>query len=331
MLVPMTDETEFQTPRMAVVAGVIAVGVIFLFLHTFGGQVLAQLGEEITGSDEVWRYRGLSTLTVMGGVLGALVAAMRFRLETWQTNLGWSFRACSVAAVFAVVAQSWTGLLGAAFVMGAASGWVLTTLATGMRASVGTRRLGFVVGGGLTLSLVLGEGSFILAELFGDSTRGAAIVVAMLSAATSVVVPFLTPLEPSMDMTEDYRGRALGATWVALFSVGVIGNLYTSALGSGIEGVLPFLIGVGILPLLGRLIDSGYRKIQLIAAGIFVVGGTFGLDSMGHAFTMIALAVLWIALLAFYFAARSGRVWIAAGTVTLVWFVAPYVGSLLGS
>ena len=62
----MTDETEFKTPRAALVAGVLAVGVAFTFLRTFGGPVLNQLGLVLSDSVEIWRFRGLSTMVVLG-------------------------------------------------------------------------------------------------------------------------------------------------------------------------------------------------------------------------------------------------------------------------
>ncbi|GAB5559708.1 MAG: hypothetical protein SynsKO_13550 [Synoicihabitans sp.] len=325
----MSDETEFQSSKGAAIAGAIGVGVIFLYLQTFGGRVMLELGQEIADADETWRYRGMSTLMVLGGVLGALVAAMRFRLEVWQTNLGWSFRACAVAAVFAVVAQNWTTLLGAAFLAGIASGWVLTTLATGMRSSVGTKHLGFVVGGGLALSIGLGQVAYLLADLFGDSTKGTAVVIAMLAAATSVVVPFLTPLEPSMDMTDNYRGKGLFATWLAFFAIAVLANLYASASGIDIAGIGPMVVGICVLPGLGWLLDGGQRGVQLLAAGGVVIGGMVALVGLGYLFSILTLLVTWMSLLGFYFAARGGRVWVSAGTVVWVWILAPYVAEFL--
>jgi hypothetical protein len=319
----VTDETEFQTPRVALVAGVLAVAVAFTFLRTFGGPVLNQLGVAIAESDELWRYRGLSTLVVLGGGLGALGAAMRFRLEVWQTNLGWSFRACSLAVVLAVVATSWSGLLAAAFAMGAAAGWVATTLATGMRASVGTRRLGIVVGGGLALSSLLAELAFIMAGWFGDPVKGAAIVIAMLLAATSVVVPFLTPLEPSMDMEDGYRGRGLLINWVVMLAV--MGSAFAIFNGGGVipsHGV-SIVLNIVTPLVVGRWLDADHRRYALWAAVSILIVGNILQNTPGVGALVPLIAISWMTVIAFHFAARGGRVWVAAGTVFLLLFIAP--------
>lgn len=325
----MTDETEFQTPRVALGAGVVAVAMAFLFLHTFGGRVLVQLGNEIVGTDEAWRYRGLSMLMVMGGILGALGAAMRFRLEVWQTNLGWSLRAGSLAAVFGAMVDGWSGLLGAAFAMGAGAGWILTTLATGMRASIGTRRLGIVIGGGLALSVLLGEFALFMASLFGDPIKGAAIVIAMLLAATSVVVPFLTPLEPSMDMESGYRGKGLAFNWILMAAVLGAGSALQGG-AAAVAGHLSIVSAGVIIPLLvGRWLDADHRRYALVTGvAILAVGAVLG-KSAGIGSLMPLMATAWITAVAFHFAARGGRVWVAAGTVGLVLFVAPFAASQL--
>lgn len=323
----VTDETEFQTPRVALGAGVVAVAVTFLFLHTFGGRVLTQLGSEIIGTDEAWRYRGLTTLVVMGGLLGALGAAMRFRLEVWQSNLGWSFRAGSMAAVFGAMVSGWSGLLGAAFAMGAAAGWILTTLATGMRSSIGTKRLGIVIGGGLALSILLGEFAFFMASLFGDPTKGAAIVVAMLLAATSVVVPFLTPLEPSMDMESGYRGRGLALNWLLMATIlGAGAALHGSA--PTVAGHLSIVATGVLIPLLvGRWLDADHRRYALVTGAAILAVGTLLGNSAGIGSLIPAIVTAWIVTVTFHFGARGGRVWVAAGTVGLVFFIAPFVAS----
>ena len=321
----MTDETEFKTPRAALVAGVLAVGVAFTFLGTFGGPVLNQLGLVLSDSVEIWRFRGLSTMVVLGGMLGVLGAAMRFRLEVWQTNLGWSFRAGSLAVVLTVVATAWTGFLAAAFTTGVATGWVLTTLATGMRASVGTGRLGVVVGGGFALSVLLGELAFVMAGWFGDPVKGAGIVIAMLLAAASVVVPFLTPLEPSMDMEEGYRGRGLLINWAVMLAV--MGSAFALFEGNGAVPGHGVSIALNIItPLVvGRWLDADHRRYALWAAVSILIVGNILQNTPGVGALIPLIAISWMTVIAFHFAARGGRVWVAAGTVILLLFIAPNI------
>ncbi len=318
----MTDETEFKTPRVALVAGVLAVAAAFTLLATTFGFILSELSGNLAKLGEVGPYRGLVTMGVLGGALGAVGAAMRFRLETWQTNLGWSFRAGSIATVLAVVATSWTGLLVAAFVMGAAGGWILTTLATGMRASVGTRRLGVVVGAGIACALILGEGGLVLGSWFGEPIKGAGIVIAMLLAATSVVVPFLTPLEPSMDMEAGYRGWGLAVNWVVMSAV-IVGGFSIYRGGTEMpDSYLNIFVSVVCSLLLGRWLDADHRRYALLAAVGTLVVGSILRDTPGIGTYAPIIAISSTAVIAFHFAARGGRVWVAAGTVVFVFFIA---------
>ena len=83
----------------------------------------------------------------MGGIAGSLLAAWRFRLELYPRQLANAFRGCGLAAVLALIAQTLSFLLLAAAAVGLALGWLTVTLSAGLRATVGTRRLGLDSGG----------------------------------------------------------------------------------------------------------------------------------------------------------------------------------------
>lgn len=322
----MTGDTEFETPKSALVVGVLMVGVGLLFVHRFAGTVMTELAVEVVGDDESWRYRGMSTLWVLGGLLGALGAAMRFRLEVWRSSLSWGLRACSMAAVLAVMAENWTVLLIASFATGASAGWLLTVLTTGLRASVGTLRLGVIVGVGFALSVGLSEAAERLAALFGDPIKGGGVVVALLVAAGSIVAPFLTPQEPSMAMEPEYRGRGLLIQWLVLTAIAV----GITAAGSGATApALWWWLALAVAPMLGGWLDAGQRRWPLIAAVGLValaLSGVVG-ENLAGGLTLLARSLLTVC--AIYFAARGGRVWVAAGTMAWVVFLGPYVVGLL--
>ena len=295
----MSADTEFTAPRSAQIAGTCLVGLALLFLSRFADTVMAELAGEIVGGGEAWRYRGLSTLWVLGGLLGALGAAMRFRLEVWRGNLSWSLRACS-------------------------AGWLLTTLTTGMRASVGTLRLGLVVGSGYLLSNVLGEGAVFVAGWFGDPIKGGGVVVAFLMAAGSILAPFLTPQEPSMAMEPTYQGRGLLVQWVTLSTITL--GVYALSSGPELSGLWQAGVWTAAL-LLGLWLDARPGRWPVGIALAIVALALSGLLPPMLAGGLGLLAGTLTTVIAIYFAARGGRVWVAAGTMAVVIFLAPYGGS----
>jgi hypothetical protein len=322
----MSGDTEFQETKLAQGAGLIMVAVALLFLNRFADTVMGELATAIVGDDEAWRYRGLSTLWVIGGLLGSLGAAMQFRLESWRGSLSWSLRAGSVAAVLAVVAGNWSVLLIASFATGASAGWLLTALTTGLRSSVGTIKLGVIVGGGFALSVGLSEGVGLMAGKFGDPIKGGGIVVALLLAACSVLAPFLPPQEPSMAMEPEYRGRGLllralllGSTVMGIHAVGT----------GGLAPPLWWWLALGLAPVLGLWLDLGRRRWPLWGAASLVSLGLLDVASPVLTDGLMLVARTLVTVSALYFAARGGRVWVAAGTMTVFAFIAPYAGSWL--
>lgn len=324
----MNGDTEFKAPRSAEVAGVLTIAVSFLYGQTYVMSVLPQLGTAIVGDGEVWRYRGLSTLLLLGGLLGTMGAAIKFRLEVWQPNLSWSFRAGSLATVIALVTESWTGLLVAGFASGMAVGWLFTTLATGLRSAVGTRRLGLIVGAGMVLGTLGGAVSVWGGSLFGEPTKGTAVVIAMLMAAVSVTVPFLTPLEPSISRETAYAPRGLLLHWLGLGAVVALHAGQGVGVASSSEAVrLIWVIGVPLA--VGVALDKGHRGIVL--AGVLGLAAVSVLAPLGGLLipTIAEVASLWAMVLGSYYATRSGRVWIVAGTLGVVLFLARYVGNMV--
>ena len=275
----MSADTEFTAPRSAQIAGTCLVGLALLFLSRFADTVMAELAGEIVGGGEAWRYRGLSTLWVLGGLLGALGAAMRFRLEVWRGNLSWSLRAC---------------------------------------------RLGLVVGSGYLLSNVLGEGAVFVAGWFGDPIKGGGVVVAFLMAAGSILAPFLTPQEPSMAMEPTYQGRGLLVQWVTLSTITL--GVYALSSGPELSGLWQAGVWTAAL-LLGLWLDARPGRWPVGIALAIVALALSGLLPPMLAGGLGLLAGTLTTVIAIYFAARGGRVWVAAGTMAVVIFLAPYGGS----
>ena len=194
------DHTGFQVDRAARVAAVAAVAAAGLHLSVFVLRELPELAAAAAG-DAPWRLRQLALWTVLGGLLGSVFGAWRFRLVGGQRQLGWSFRGAAAVAAVALMARDWPMVVVTSLFAGVAAGWLWVVLLAGLRASVGTRGLGLVVGGGWAAAWAVGG----LLEMSGAGPRGATIVAALVVATGSLAAPFLTPQEPSVSPLFHYR------------------------------------------------------------------------------------------------------------------------------
>ena len=324
-----SDETKFRPDGAALSAAVVAVAATYFYFLIYAEFALLEIARTIA-DDEAWRLRGLMTVLGLAGVLGSLGAAWRFRVDIWQTQLSWSFRACGVAAVLALVAQGWVPLLVAAGCSGLALGWLTVTLATGLRPAIGTGRLGLVVGLGTGLAYAACN----LPAVFEAAARSQAIMAALVAGTASISAAFLTPREPSISTTADYgpggmlRWIVVLALLVGLDSAAfyVIQHVDTLRAGSWDEGRLWLnaAVHLGAAVGAGWWLDRGGRA-GLAVAGYGLLAAGWGLIDQGGGGLYAAGVSIYSALLV-YFPARGGRAWVAG----LVYAVAGWLGSALG-
>ena len=328
------DDTEFESDRAAVIAAVIAVAATYFFFLVFAQTAMIELARPLAEGD-TWRLRGVLSVLAITGVLGSFGAAIRFRVDLWQTQLSWSFRACGAAAVLGMVASNWTVVLMMAAATGMALGWLTVTLAAGLRPSVGTPRLGWIVGWGTGLAYALGN----LPGVFDAAPRTQAIMAAVLAGCATLSAPFLTPMEPSVSTTSFYRlGSVVRWLAVLLVLVGLDSLAFTVLQnddvmraniwsGSGqllLIGIAHLAAGIGA----GVLLDRGWRWLPLVGAYVVLALVCFWLGRGATVATswVYAGAVSGYSTVLVYLPARSGRVWIAAW----VFAIAGWVGAALG-
>jgi cytochrome c oxidase cbb3-type subunit 2 len=331
----MTGDTEFPAPGRATLAtATLVVAAVWFYFLIFAEHALLDLGTPWT-EKEPWRERGLLTCLGAGGLLGSLWGAWRFNVYRWQAQLSWSLRASAVGAALALGATLWGMLAGAAVLSGFALGWLTVTLATGLRPSIGTSRLGLVIGLGTGLAYAAANLPFI----FTASAKTQSIVAAVAVAAVSVLSPFLTPQEPSVSPEADYRPGGVLA-WLLLLAplVAVDAAVFYSiqhteelreTLWSG-HGTLLVLAVVHLLAggLAGWALDGGSRW-GLWLSGATGVGAAAFLLRPEYPAAMVwayAAGVSVYSALLVYLLARGGRAWITA----VVFIVAGWLGSALG-
>lgn len=331
-----TGETEFRAERSAVIAATAAVAATYVYFLLFAELALLELARPLT-EGTTWRGRGLFTCLGVGGLVGCGLAVWRCNVVRWQAQLSWGFRACAVAAALALAAGTWWGMwLVVAGLVGATLGWLTVILVSGLRATVGTVRLGWVVGLGTGLAYAICN----LPGVVDASARTQTIVVAFVAGAGSLLAPFLTPREPSVSLESDYRILGFGR-WVLMLLVLVwldavahhviqreAGLQPGTGAGSGrvvANAVIHLLLAVGA----GWWLDRGGRmSLIAVALGLLVAGclalngGMAALASLAYAAGVSIYAVVLV-----YYPARGGRATQAGGVLV----VAGGLGAALGS
>ncbi len=329
-----TEETEFGPTRSALIA---AGGVIFatyFYFLIFAEFALLELARPILG-EETWRLRGLLFSLGVGGVAGSVWGAWKFNIYRWQRQLSWALRGCAVGAVLALSGAVWPILLLAAGISGVALGALTVILATGLRSTIGTRRLGWVIGWGTGFAYAMGN----VPMIFEASARFQTGLAAVVIAAASVLSPFLAAQEPSTLDQGDYApagvlrwiGILLMLVWLdsAVFYLIQHHAEFQRETWSGpghlwANAAIHLLLAVGA----GWALDRGARiavvaaGFVLLATGTLMLGGSAG----AGAGVVYAAGVSLYSVVLVYYPARSGRGWVACS----VYAVAGWLGSALG-
>ena len=118
----------------------------YVYFLIFAEFAFLELARPATGDGE--RLRFVMGALGAGGVAGSVWAARRFAREGWGARFGAWLLGCAAAAGAALVAPAF-GVAALAAVgagIGLALGGATVTLAAGLRAVVGARRLGMSVG-----------------------------------------------------------------------------------------------------------------------------------------------------------------------------------------
>lgn len=330
----MNEETEFTPERSTRwVAGIVVGATCFYFL-IFAEFALLELATPLL-AEEPWRLRGLLLALAAGGVLGSLGAARRFNLFRWQQQLSWALRGCALGAALALAVPSWPGLLAAAGLSGLSLGALTVILATGLRPTIGTAKLGLVIGGGTGGAYALSNVPWVFAATAQNQTVMAALVVA----GASILSPWLAPQEPSSLHQGSYRaGALLRWTGILLMLVWLDSAVFyviqhqsdlqaATWQGAG-HRLTNAAIHLGLAVVAGWWLDRGGRMGLVLVAFLALTAGALLLNSglRGGAGWVYAAGVSVYSVVLVYYPARSGRAWVAAG----VYIVAGWLGLALG-
>jgi cytochrome c oxidase cbb3-type subunit 2 len=318
----------------AAVLTVAATYIYFLIFAQFGFLQSAQaaLG---SGADTVHPLMGAMGLA---GILASAGAAFRFDLASARWRLTWGFAGCACAAAGALLAHNQAGFLAVAAFTGFGAGFTTVTLAAMLRAAVGLRQLGLILGLGTGLAYAFCN----LPGIFAADPRlqaGLALGAAVLGAIAGWQLPPRFPAGP--ETTGDYS-RGGSARWVAIF-LGLVcldsalfyfiqhepalrADLWEGAhrelLNAGTHLVGAVLAGWALDR--GRLGTAvGVAGLTIIAAAIWFTTGHPGDEGVGRAY-MAGVSAYSTAIV--FYPAQSGR----AGLAALVYAVAGWGGSALG-
>lgn len=318
------DHTEFHADRSVRIAAGAAVAAAGVFVSVFILKALPEFAVAAAG-DSSWRFRQLALWVVLGGLLGGVLGAWRFRLVGYQRQLGWSFRGAGAVAAVALMAGDWQVVVVTALFAGVAGGWLWVVLLAGLRASAGTPRLGLTVGAGWAAAWAIGG----LLEVSGAGARAMTIVAALIAATGSLTAPFLTPQEPSVSPLIHYRPAGV-LRWVVVFS----GLMALAAVVLSVDAP-PAAGGWWAVPamsgalLAGWAHDRGWSAVVAAIAGALMLGAQLiGLFDSAAAFgaliAVVGMAIVPVAWMAHV--ARGGRAWQVAGMATVAGWAAAYGG-----
>jgi cytochrome c oxidase cbb3-type subunit 2 len=322
----MNDATEFEREKGVPPVAVFIVASVYAYYLIFAEIAFLRLAEPFVEGSRQLSF--LRSVLGAGGLVGGLVGGWRFRLLRYPRTLSHALRACAIAAILALMVQSWELLLMVAALVGFALGWLLVVMVAGLRACVGTPRLGLCVGLGTGLAHAL----FTLPWFVAANPTMQTVVATVLIGMAAVFTPWLLPQEPSLAWSNDYRTDGMAA-WMAIFLALMWIDASAFVVIPRPEAGLAWLTAAAALAasVLGGLwLDRGARaSVALasfsllalagaaIASGRGLPGATTLLAGGGGALAATAL---------FHLAALGGRAW----QIGVLFAVSLWIGSALG-
>lgn len=317
--------SERSASRQAQVATVVMIAATYGYFLIFAQFAFLELLRAEVGADGLRTAMGAMGA---GGVAGSLLAAWRFRAETYAAALRGGAAVCAVAAM--IGASAWS-----AAVIGLALGWLTVTLVAGLGRVAGVKRLGLSTGIGTGVAYALCNVPWIFqAEPRTQAWWGAGFMAVAIAATR-----WLRVEKAQVSTGRDFFGRR-AAGWVAVFlalvwmdSAAFYIIQHTAELRAGTwggDGSLWLNAGIhlGVAVLAGVLLDRGWTgRVALgawvcLAAGCLLLGGREWVAA--EIFYTAGVSLYSVALV--YFPARGGRAWLAG----ILFAVAGWLGSALG-
>ncbi|MFZ5495113.1 MAG: hypothetical protein ACOZE5_07215 [Verrucomicrobiota bacterium] len=268
-----------------------------------------------------------------GGIAGSLAAQWRFGRENFVRQLAWSYAACALAAALATLARGQGACALAAAGIGLALGWNTVTLAAGLRALLPAGRLGLGAG--------VGTGAaYALCNVPAIFTAPAPVQTWLCAGFAAVAAVALHRIRPDWREAPS-AGRPAIWPWVGAFLVLVCVDsaafhviqrtpaLREAAWAGAARLWTNALVHLGAALAAGWLLDCGWLRETVVAAGLGLVVAGLGFGSM---VPVPSPGLLYTSGVSFYsaalvfFAARDGR----PETAAAVFAVAGWAGSALG-
>lgn len=329
---PMTNEmTRTGMAEKSFVAAVVVIAATYGYFLIFAEFAFLELLRASVG--EAGLRVAMGALGV-GGVVGSVLAAWRFRAATYPRVLAWSSLACAGAAGAACVsASAWT-----AAVIGLALGWLTVTLASGLRVAVGVKRLGLAVGLGTGLAYAACNFPVVFTASARAQT-GVSIVFILVAVGATRWLRVGTAAEVST--SGDFKPKRVG-TWTLVFlalvwmdsaafyiiqhtpslRAGTWGQSGSLWLNAGMHLGVAVLAGVGMdRDWWGRVVFGAW--VALSVACVLLSGEVRGFVGAEMLYTA-GVSLYSVALV--YYPARGGRAWVAG----VVFAVAGWLGSAWG-
>lgn len=328
----MPEQRQARAPWAAAIVAVAATYFYFLIFAEFS---LLELARALDPTGQ--RLRPLMAVLGAGGVTGSLAAARLYRANRYRGSLAGAFAACAAAAGLAWAAPGWPALGAAAALAGIALGFLTVTLASGLRAVVGGRRLGLVIGAGTGVAYAACNLPWVFAAAPGVQTllAGAA---ALLGVAAASGLRRQSVDEVPASSVEDrspwpWLGILLVLVWLdsaAFYIIQHSEDLRAATWeGAGtLGGNAAVHLGAALAS--GWLVDRGLRGAMAASAYSLLALACLGLAGGGPG--KLPVELLYTAGVSLYSVvlvevpARSGRPWLAAA----VFAVAGWLGSALG-
>lgn len=324
----MTNEmTRSGTDGEKFVAAVVMIAATYGYFLIFAQFAFLELLTKAVGADGL---RAAMGAMAVAGVTGSLLAAWRFRAESYAGALRGGAAMCAVAAV--IGASAWS-----AAVIGLAVGWLTVTLVSGLRAAAGIKRLGLAVGLGTGLAYAMCNVPWLFhAEPQAQAMAGVVFMVIGTGAT------FWLRVDAGEISTGSDFGKRRVVVWAVIFmalvwmdSAAFYIIQHTSELRAGTWGANGSLwlnagVHFGVAVVAGVMLDRGWLGRMALAAwavlALACVALGEGVREFAGAEILYAAGVSLYSVALVYYPARGGRAWVAG----VVFSVAGWLGSALG-
>lgn len=319
---------------LRILGAVMAIAAAYGYFLLFAEFAFLRMAEPIFGRELA--LRPILALLGAGGVVGSLLAAWRFDIRKFRGSLEGGFIACAMAAGITLISGR-SGFWLAAVGVGLSLGWTTVVLSSGLRAVVGSVRLGVWCGLGTGLAYALSN----LPAVFKATPPLQTATAMGLALAGGFGAGLMEPAEVNAAEAPDH-GRLGLLRWGVIFlalvwldSAGFYLLQRTDMMGQPAWGGTAALYGNAAIHLLGALLAGWALDARRIGAAAFLallmlLGADAllrsGLGALAMARGLYTTGVSAYSVAMVYYPALGARPW----RVAILFAFAGWLGSALG-